>query len=259
MELDGARIWVTGASTGIGAALARELADRGARVAISARNADQLAEVAAGRMAVVPVDVTDRAATVAAGRAVREALGGLDVAVLNAGTWSGFHVEPWDSQLFADHLQVNVMGAVHTMEAVVPQMTAAGSGRIVGVASVAGYRGMPGSEAYSAGKAAMINLLESLRGSLAPRGIVVQTVNPGFVATRMTDRNRFPMPFKVPVEDAARSIADGIARDRAEIVFPLPMAVLMKVVRVLPIRTWTALTAAMARRGLHGGPERRQG
>ena len=259
MELDGARIWVTGASTGIGAALARELADRGARVAISARNADQLTEVAAGRMVVVPVDVTDRAATVAAGQAVREALGGLDVAVLNAGTWSSFHVEPWDSQLFADHLQVNVMGAVHTMEAVVPQMLAAGSGRVVGVASVAGYRGLPGSEAYGAGKAAMINLLEALRGSLAPRGVVVQTVNPGFVTTRMTDRNRFPMPFKVSAEAAARSIADGIARDRAEIVFPLPMAVLMKVVRVLPVRVWTALTATMARRGLHGGPERRQG
>ena len=250
MELDGARIWVTGASTGIGAALARELADRGARVAISARSADQLAEVAAGRMAVVPVDVTDRAATVAAGQAVREALGGLDVAVLNAGTWSSFHVEPWDSALFAEHLQVNVMGAVHTMEAVVPQMVAAGSGRVVGVASVAGYRGLPGSEAYGAGKAALINLLESLRGTLAPRGIVVQTVNPGFVTTRMTDRNRFPMPFKVPAEVAARTIADGIARDRAEIVFPLPMAVLMKVVRVLPVRVWTALTATMARRGL---------
>ena len=257
MELDGARIWVTGASTGIGAALARELADRGARVAISARNADQLTEVAAGRMVVVPVDVTDRAATVAAGQAVREALGGLDVAVLNAGTWSSFHVEPWDSQLFADHLQVNVMGAVHTLEAVVPQMLTAGAGRIVGVASVAGYRGMPGSEAYSAGKAALINLLESLRGSLAPRGIVVQTVNPGFVATRMTDRNRFPMPFKVSAEAAARTIADGIARDKAEIVFPLPMAVLMKAVRLVPVRPWTALTAAMARRGLHGGPERR--
>jgi short-subunit dehydrogenase len=259
MELDGTRIWVTGASTGIGAALARELADRGARVAISARSADQLAEVAAGRMAVVPVDVTDRAATVAAGQAVREALGGLDVAVLNAGTWSEFHVEPWDSQLFADHLQVNVMGAVHTMEAVVPQMLAAGSGRVVGVASVAGYRGLPGSEAYGAGKAAMINLLEALRGSLAPRGVVVQTVNPGFVATRMTDRNRFPMPFKVSAEAAARTIADGIARDRAEIVFPLPMAVLMKALRLVPVRPWTAITAGMARRGLHGGPERRAG
>ena len=257
MELDGARIWVTGASTGIGAALARELADRGARVAISARSADQLAGVAADRMAVVPVDVTDRAATVAAGQAVREALGGLDVAVLNAGTWSEFHVEPWNSQLFADHLQVNVMGAVHTMEAVVPQMLAAGCGRIVGVASIAGYRGLPGSEAYNAGKAALISLLESLRGSLAPRGVVVQTVNPGFVTTRMTDRNRFPMPFKVEAVAAARTIADGIAGDKAEVVFPLPMAVVMKLARLVPVRAWTALTAEMARRGLHGGPSRR--
>ena len=254
MELAGARIWITGASTGIGAALARELVDRGARVAISARSADQLAEVAGGRMVVVPVDVTDRAATVAAGQAVRDALGGLDVAVLNAGTWSSFHVEPWDSQLFADHLQVNVMGAVHTMEAVVPQMLAEGRGRVVGVASVAGYRGLPGSEAYNAGKAALINLLESLRGSLAPRGVVVQTVNPGFVTTRMTDRNRFPMPFKIEADVAARTIADGIARDKAEIVFPFPMMLAMKTARLVPTRAWTALTAAMARRGLHGNP-----
>jgi short-subunit dehydrogenase len=257
MELTGARIWVTGASTGIGAALARELADRGARVAVSARNADQLAEVAGDRMAVVPVDVTDRAATVAAGEAVRQTLGGLDVVVANAGTWSRFHVEPWDSDLFAEHLQINVMGAVHTFEAVVPQMLAAGRGRLVGVASIAGYRGLPGAEAYNAGKAALISLLESLRGSLAPRGIVVQTVNPGFVRTRMTDRNQFPMPFRVEVDAAARTIADGIARDKAEIVFPLPMALLMKTARLVPPRAWTALTAAMARRGLHGGPSRR--
>src|SRR4051812_50085175 len=95
MEISGARIWVTGASTGIGAALARELADRGARVAISARSAEQLAEVAGDRMVVVPVDVTDRAATVAAGEAVRTAVGGLGVAGLHAGTWSQFHAEPW--------------------------------------------------------------------------------------------------------------------------------------------------------------------
>ncbi|MBB3677282.1 SDR family NAD(P)-dependent oxidoreductase [Modestobacter versicolor] len=257
MEIAGARIWVTGASTGIGAALARELADRGARVAISARSADQLAEVAGDRMAVVPVDVTDRAATVAAGQAVRDALGGLDVAVLNAGTWSQFHVEPWDSSLFADHLQVNLMGAVHTMEAVVPRMLAEGRGRVVGMASVAGYRGLPGSEAYGAGKAALLNLLEALRGSLGPRGVVVQTLSPGFVRTRMTDRNRFPMPFMVEPEAAARTIADGIARDKAEIVFPVPMMLVMKAARLVPTRAWTALTATMARRGLHGGPSRR--
>ena len=250
MEIRHARIWVTGASSGIGAALARELVDRGASVAISARNTGALHEVAAGRMHVEPLDVTDRAATLAAGDAVRTALGGLDVAVLNAGTWSRFRPEQWDSQAFADQLQTNLMGTVHALEAVVPVMLAEGRGRIVGTASVAGYRGLPGAEAYGATKAALLNLFESLRGSLGPRGIVVQTVAPGFVKTPMTDRNTFPMPFLVSPETAARAIADGIAKDKAEIVFPLPMMLLMKAARLVPVRAWTAATAAMTRRGL---------
>jgi short-subunit dehydrogenase len=243
MEISGARIWVTGASSGIGAALARELADRGASVAISARNADRLREVAGGRMHVEPLDVTE-------GAAVRAALGGLDVAVLNAGTWSRFRAEQWDSEAFADQLQTNLMGTVHALEAVVPTMIAEGRGRIVGTASVAGYRGLPGAEAYGATKAALLNLLEALRGSLGPRGIVVQSVAPGFVRTPMTDRNTFPMPFLISPEEAARAIADGMARDKAEIVFPLPMMLLMKAARLVPVRAWTAATAAMTRRGM---------
>jgi short-subunit dehydrogenase len=254
VEISGARIWVTGASSGIGAALARELADRGASVAISARNADALREVAAGRMHVEPVDVTDRAATVAAGGAVRTALGGLDVAVLNAGTWSRFRPEEWDSESFADQLETNLMGTVHALEAVVPTMLAAGTGRVVGTASVAGYRGIPGAEAYGATKAALLNLFESLRGSLGPRGIVVQIVAPGFVQTPMTDRNTFPMPFMVSTSEAARAIADGIAKDKAEIVFPVPMMLLMKAARLVPVRAWTAATAAMTRRGMRTEP-----
>jgi short-subunit dehydrogenase len=250
VRIAGARVWVTGASTGIGAALARELADRGASVAISARSADKLHEVAGGRMHVEPVDVTDRAATVAAAAAVREALGGLDVAVLNAGTWSRFRVDEWDSDVFADHLRTNLMGTVHALEGVVPTMLAEGRGRIVGTASVAGYRGLPGSEAYGASKAALLNLLEALRGALAPRGVVVQTVSPGFVRTPMTDRNTFPMPFLIPADAAARAIADGIEKDKAEIVFPFPMMLLMKAVRLVPVRAWTFVTALMNRRGL---------
>jgi short-subunit dehydrogenase len=250
VEISGARIWVTGASSGIGAALARELADRGASVAISARNADRLREVAGGRMHVEPLDVTDRAATVAAGAAVRKALGGLDAAVLNAGTWSRFRPEHWDSEAFADQLQTNLMGTVHALEAVVPTMIAEGRGRIVGTASVAGYRGLPGAEAYGATKAALLNLLEALRGSLGPHGIVVQSVAPGFVRTPMTDRNTFPMPFMVSPEEAARAIADGMAKDKAEIVFPLPMMLVMKLARLVPVRAWTAATAAMTRRGM---------
>jgi short-subunit dehydrogenase len=250
VELRGARVWVTGASSGIGAALARELADRGATVAISARDVEKLREVAGDRMLVIPVDVTDRAATVAAGGTVRAALGGLDVAVLNAGTWSRFRPEQWDSEAFADQLQTNLMGTIYALEAVVPTMLAEGRGRIVGTASVAGYRGIPGAEAYGATKAALLNLFESLRGSLGPRGIVVQTVAPGFVKTPMTERNTFPMPFMVSPEEAARAIADGMAKDKAEIVFPLPMMMLMKAARLMPVRAWTAATAAMTRRGM---------
>jgi short-subunit dehydrogenase len=250
MRIEGARVWVTGASSGIGAALAHELADRGARLAISARNAEKLAEVAGGRMHVEPVDVTDRAATVAAGEAVRRALGGLDVVVANAGTWSQFSVDDWDSDSFARHVQTNLLGAVHTFEAVVPTMLAEGRGRIVGVASVAGYRGLPGGEAYAATKAALLNFLESLRGQLDPRGVVVQTVAPGFVRTPMTERNDFPMPFMISAETAARTIADGIEKDKAEIVFPVPMMLLMKAARLVPVRAWTAATAAMTRRGM---------
>jgi short-subunit dehydrogenase len=257
VQITGSRVWVTGASSGIGAALARELANRGASVAISARNVEKLRAVGDNRMLVVPVDVTDREATVAAGGTVRAALGGLDVAVLNAGTWSRFHVDQWDSQAFEDQLQTNLMGTVHALEAVVPTMLEDGRGRIVGTASVAGYRGIPGAEAYGATKAALLNLFESLRGSLGPRGIVVQTVAPGFVKTPMTDRNTFPMPFMVSPEEAARAIVDGIAKDKAEIVFPLPMMLLMKAARLVPVRAWTAATAAMTRRGTRqetGGP-----
>jgi short-subunit dehydrogenase len=252
VEIAGARVWVVGASAGIGAALARELADRGARVAVSARSEEGLRGVAGGRMAAVPVDVTDRPAVLAAADAVRAALGGIDVAVLNAGTWSRFRVEQWDSGAFADTVQVNLLGTVHALEALVPDMLARGEGRIVATASVAGYRGLPGSEAYGATKAAQLNLLEALRGSLGPRGVVVQTVAPGFVRTRLTDRNRFPMPWLVEPEQAARTIADGITRDKAEIVFPLPMMLTMKAARLVPVRAWTAMTAALARRGVRG-------
>ena len=241
MEIRGARVWVTGASSGIGAALARELADRGAAVAVSARSEDKLRAVAGDRMHVVPVDVTDRDATVAAGAAVRKALGGLDVAVLNAGTSSQFSVEEWDSQEFADHLQVNVMGTVHALEAVVPTMLAEGRGRIVGTASVAGYRGMPGSEAYGTTKAALLNLFEALRGSLGVRGVVVQTLSPGFVRTPMTDANAFRMPWLLEADDAARRIARGLEKGKLEIVFPLPMQLAMKAARVVPVRPWAWL------------------
>ncbi|CAN5343386.1 SDR family NAD(P)-dependent oxidoreductase [soil metagenome] len=246
MRIAGSRIWVTGASSGIGAALAAELEQRGAHVAISARRKDKLEQVAGGRMHVEPVDVTDKAGMLAAAESIRAALGGLDVAVFNAGAWDQISIDRWDSEVFREHFDVNLMGLVHGIEAVMPAMMAARSGSIVGVASVAGYRGIPRSEAYGATKAAQINLLESLRADLAPRGVHVQTVCPGFVKTEMTARNKFPMPFIIEADQAAREIADGIAKGKAEVVFPLPMMLLMKAARLIPVAPWTALISRVA-------------
>ncbi|MEO7129996.1 MAG: SDR family NAD(P)-dependent oxidoreductase [Dermatophilaceae bacterium] len=239
----GRRYWLIGASSGIGAALARELLRRGARVAISARRAPDLETVSGGRMTVVPLDATDPDAVVQAEIDVRAALGGLDTVVWCAGYWKQFDAAQWDRELFARHIEVNLLGLSNVLAAVIPPMITAGHGHIAGVASVAGYRGLPGAEAYGATKAAQINLLEALRASLAPQGVRVTTVCPGFVKTEMTETNTFPMPFIIEADEAARSIADGFAHGRTEIVFPLPMAILMKAARLVPVRLWSALTA----------------
>jgi short-subunit dehydrogenase len=221
--------------------VARELVDRGARVAISARRTDRLAEVAAGRMTVVEADVTDWSSLDAAARRVRRELGETDLVVHCAGFWKQMDAASWDREVFARHVEVNLLGLNNLLGTVLPRMVERGQGQIVGVASVAGYRGLAGAEAYGATKAAQINLLEALRAALRRRGVTVTTVCPGFVRTQLTAGNRFPMPFMVEPERAARSICDGLERGRMEIVFPLPMAVLMKTARLLPVRVWTLL------------------
>ncbi len=245
--ITGRRYWVVGASSGIGAALAAELVRRGAHVAVSARRRDQLERVSAGAMTVLPLDVTDRDAVRRVAAEATTELGGIDVVVWCAGFWSQFDAADWDADVFARHVEVNLLGLNNLLAATVPPMAQAGHGHIVGIASVAGYRGLAGAEAYGATKAAQINLLESLRASLARRGVRVTTVCPGFVRTEMTAANSFPMPFLVDPEDAARAIADGLERRRTEIVFPLPMAVLMKAARLVPVRAWAALASRAAR------------
>jgi short-subunit dehydrogenase len=247
-RLAGRNIWVVGASSGIGAALATELVARGARVAISARRADALDAVAAGRMTVVPVDVTDRSAIDAAAATVRDELGEIDMVVFNAGFWEQMDAAAWDRDLFARHVEINLLGLNNCVGAVLPEMVRAGSGRLVSVASVAGYRGITGAEAYGATKAAQINMLEALRGGVAGHGIFVTTVCPGFVRTDLTAKNAFPMPFMIDADAAARSICNGLERGQMEIVFPLPMAVLMKIARLLPVRLWAAAMRRVGRR-----------
>lgn len=246
-SLVGQRIWLVGASSGIGAALAEELHQRGALVAISARRGEVLDEVARGRFSTVPLDATDRTSTHAAAVEVRRALGRIDTVIWSAGYWQTFTATDWQADEFAKHVEINLLGLNNVIDASVPEMVTQRHGHLVGIASVAGYRGLSGAEAYAATKAAQINLLESMRASLSTKGVRVTTVCPGFVRTEMTATNSFPMPFIIDAEEAATEIADGLEADKPEIVFPRRMAVTMKVARVLPVRLWAAITARLAR------------
>ncbi|KRE38284.1 short-chain dehydrogenase [Janibacter sp. Soil728] len=246
-SLVGQRIWLVGASSGIGAALAEELQRRGAIVAISARRAERLDEVSGGRMVTVPLDVTDRSACWAAAERVRTAIGAIDMVIWCAGYWHTYTATDWQADEFVTHVEVNLLGLNNVIAATLPQMVSHRSGHLVGIASVAGYRGLSGGEAYAATKAAQINLLESMRASLSTKDVQVTTVCPGFVRTDMTETNSFPMPFIIEPEEAATEIADGLEGGKVEIVFPRRMAVTMKVARVLPVRLWAAITARVAR------------
>jgi NAD(P)-dependent dehydrogenase (short-subunit alcohol dehydrogenase family) len=249
MELRGKVAWVIGGSSGIGAAVARELQSRGAVVAISARRQDQLAEVSAGTMLEVTADVTEPASLTAAASRIRDELGPIDLAVLSAGYWKQMFAGDWDTKTFDRHVQVNLIGMSNSIAAVLPEMLGRRSGVIAGISSVAGYRGLTGSEAYGATKAGQINLLESLRIHVARKGVRVITVCPGFVRTDLTAGNDFPMPFIIDADTAGRSICDGLERDRTEIVFPLRMALLMKAARLVPAGLWSALWSQKSTEG----------
>ena len=256
MRFDGARVWITGASSGIGEALVAPLVARGARIAVSARRADLLEEIAARWRAggadvqAFPLDVTDREAVRRTVGAIERAFGGIDVAILNAGSHLPGSGLRFDAQQYVDILTLNFLGAVYCLDAVLPDMLARGAGYIVGVASVAGYRGLPTAGAYGASKAALIHMLESIRFDLEPRGILVSVVNPGFIKTPLTDRNRFPMPMLMPVGPAVEALVRGLEAERREIHFPKPFTWMLKLLRVLPypIYRWIVWRATRGRR-----------
>lgn len=228
--------WITGASTGIGRELALKLAGQGVRVAASARSTDKLADLvkASPSILAVPVDVTDRAAIAAAHAEISAALGKIDLAILNAGVWHPQDARRFDAGRAAESMAVNYNGIANALEPLIPAMVARGKGQIALVASVAGYRGLPKAAAYAPTKAAVISLAETLRIELAPHGVVVSVVNPGFVETPMTAVNKFPMPFIVKADDAAERIVRGLERGKFEIAFPWQLVSLLKALRVMP-------------------------
>ena len=232
------RCWIVGASTGIGAALADALVAKGARVALSARRAAPLKEMAGrygkGRALALPLDITDAPALEEATAALVKAWGGLDLVVFMAGEYTPMRA--WDLRLDVARkmVEVNLMGYFNGLAAVVPQFMAQGSGTIALVSSVAGYRGLPKSLVYGPTKAAVINLAEALYLDLQPKGIGVCVVNPGFVRTPMTDQNDFRMPALIEPEEAAREIVRGLEDGEFEIHFPKRFTRFLKALRLLP-------------------------
>ena len=240
-------VWITGGSSGLGAALAQNMAASGHNVAISARRESELERVVRGSaepdlVHAFPVDISERLTLRDVVTRIESDLGPIDQAVLNAGIHSPVDAQRLDADDFRTLVEVNQMGTVHCLEALLPRMLARGRGRIAIVASLAGYRGLPTASAYGMTKAGLINLAETLRAELWDRGIIVQVVNPGFVKTPLTDENPFPMPFLMELDAAARAFERGLRSDRFEITFPWRFAVLMKVLRCLPASAAFAIT-----------------
>ena len=232
------RVFIPGASPALGAARAAHYAAQGAQLGLVARRAEALAEIARklpAETATYIADVADAAALVAAARDFIARFGVPDIVIANAGISVGTlteHAE--DIEVLGRVLQTNVVGLAATFHPFIGPMREAGRGRLVGIASVAGLRGLPGAGAYSASKAAAITYLESLRIELRPSGVKVVTVCPGYVATPMTAVNSYPMPFILPADVAARRIARVIAQGRRYAVVPWQMAIVARIMRLLP-------------------------
>ncbi len=235
------RVFITGASSGIGAALAREYASQGASLGLVARRGDALAALVASlphpeRHAIYPLDVTDHAALSAAGAHFLARHGGCDIVIASAGVSSGTLTEhPEDQQVFDAIMRINVSATVATFAPFIASMKRQqGARRLVGIGSVAGIRGLPGAGAYSASKAAVLCYCESLRIELARHGIKVVTIAPGYIDTPMTAVNTYKMPFLMPVDRFAAAAARAIAAGVSYKVIPWQMGVVAKLLRALP-------------------------
>jgi short-subunit dehydrogenase len=231
-------IFITGASSGIGEALAREFAARGHRLGLVARRAPLLQELATslpGKHFTYAADVNDAATMRDAGAQFDADCGGADIIIANAGISVGVLTEYFeDLQVFKDVLMTNVVAMAHTFHPFIAPMRARGRGQLVGVASVAGIRGLPGSEAYCASKAAAISYCESLRVELKKTGIHVTTICPGFVRTPLTAKNKYSMPFVMDAAPFAKKCADAIFSGTSYRVVPWQMGIAAKLLRVLP-------------------------
>ncbi len=220
------RIWLTGATSGIGEALAKRLLSEGHRMVLSARRQEKLDALCQGHdnATALALDVSDRDAVQAAGQRIEAELGGLDLALLNAGTCEYLDARNFDMAMVERVFRANLYGTLHCVEAALPLLRAARAegrpARLAATSSASAYMALPRAEAYGASKAAISYFLESLRLDLSSEGIGVSVIHPGFVKTPMTEHNDFPMPMRVSTEQAVAAILDGLHKGRRDIHFP---------------------------------------
>ena len=244
------KVFLTGASSGIGEALARRYAARGATLGVVARRGDFLEKLKSSLGTPVETfacDVRDAQAMRAAGAAFMQRHGVPDLVIGNAGvSYGNITTAEKDVEVFREILEINVIGLVNTFHPFAAAMRQARAGTLAGIASVAGFRGLPGATAYSASKAAAISYLEGLRVEMRPKGVRVVTVCPGFIATPMTAKNPYPMPFIIEADDAARRIMRVLDSSKSFAVIPWQMAIVGRLLKLVPIALFDR---AMAGRG----------
>lgn len=236
----GKRYWIVGASEGLGRSLAEAISRVGAEVVVSARNKDRLDELVAslpGRASAVTVDVTSRDSVTAAAQEV----GRIDGLVYLAGVYWPMHASEWKAEEAEAMIDVNLTGAIRTVGAVLPEFIAEGRGHVVLTGSLSAFRGLPGAIGYGASKAGVLSLAESMQADLQGTGVTVQVVNPGFVRTRLTDKNDFHMPMIMDPEDAARQIFEHMNGDSFKKSFPFPLSTLLRASQFLPDWLYYAL------------------
>jgi NADP-dependent 3-hydroxy acid dehydrogenase YdfG len=232
-EFRGKRYWLVGASEGLGRALALRLSAAGAEVILSARSADRLAEVAAtlpGPSMVLPVDVADSASV----RGAAAAAGQIDGVVFLAGLYWPMAAQDWNADQVETMCDVNFTGCARVVGAALPAMVARGTGHVVITGSLSGFRGLPGAIGYGASKAGVMALAECMQADLRGSGIVVQVANPGFIRTRLTDKNSFSMPFLMEPAEAADHMFRHMQTDRFKVSFPTVFSWLFRLSQFLP-------------------------
>lgn len=250
------RVFITGASSGLGRALAEHYDGRGATLGLAARRSDALqafASSARSPCSIYPLDVRDAVALRNAAAHFMAKHGSPDIVLANAGVSVGTDVQrAEDVDVFREVVDVNLMGTVNTFQPFIGAMRASRAGVLAGIASVAGYRGLPGGAAYSASKAAVIAYLESTRVELYGSGVSVSTICPGYIATAMTEHNPYPMPFMMSAERAASKIAAAIDRRRSYVVIPWQMAIVARALRVTPNALFDRAFARVPRKPRRG-------